>query len=123
MGGQVGRRLASDPVDILHVHSPYVAGFARIVVRLLLAELDRAWCTRSISVVRLRRTHPVVEPPDVRAERRNDPGLGRRLGRPAPESTRTHARDRPWRPPRAIGGSAPTAMRCAGNWASDPTRS
>ena len=22
-----------------------------------------------------------------------------------------------------IGGSAPTAMRCAGNWASDPTRS
>ena len=29
------RRLASQPVDILHVHSPYVAGFARIVVRLL----------------------------------------------------------------------------------------
>jgi glycosyltransferase involved in cell wall biosynthesis len=29
------RRLASDPVDIVHVHSPYVAGIARVVVRSL----------------------------------------------------------------------------------------
>ena len=33
--GRLRRRLAARPVDVLHVHSPYVAGIARLVVRSL----------------------------------------------------------------------------------------
>ena len=45
--GRLHRLLREQPVDILHAHSPYPAGIARLVVAALPAGRGRDRCTRS----------------------------------------------------------------------------
>ncbi len=45
--GRLHHLLREEPVDILHAHSPYPAGIARLVVAALPAGRGRGWCTRS----------------------------------------------------------------------------
>ena len=101
--GRLRSLLAESPVDIVHVHSPYAAGIARLVVRTLPSRRPAARRLHGAQrLVDLRAGRHVAERSDESARRRHDRGVERGEGLARRAGQRSRGRHHARHPARPV---------------------